>query len=535
MNLEKEFYDILCGQLDRLYRFAYNRTRDAYLAEDLTQDIVLSAIRSYRKIKNNDLIIPWIWGVARNVYMRSAKPPCEYSADESFIIDSIGINYETPENMYIANEDIINIRRSVSYLAKIYRDVAVMFYIEENDYSTISQKLSIPISSVKWRLNQSKNQLREGFEKMNYMGSAYRKAQDLFLCSGGWCAKPHLGERYAGAEKSLETLLAKNIAIIAYEKPVTVTEISAALGTAADYVEDIIGKMVKSQTIEKSSNKYQTNFPIFTEEQLIDMYDGNLKFAAEKADEIFNMLCSLKHLIQNLSFYGSQKDFESLLLMLITIIGKETTGNISNIFDVDDLPFKGIDESWFIYGTTVNHPGIRAGTNGGGLSWNTVRSLNNSTEYNIYSPLFKNKFNDKAMNVLYQLFYSDIYFGHDTNFIKEETPNIALLIEEGKIMKNGDKYIIKIPIFDESKSEYQKLVEVLSPVIDFTSKLQKTINSRSLETVRKYIPKRLNCDKFYGIYTSNFMIESAFFDILHEKNLPVTADMLSWCTFKKNI
>jgi len=46
-TIPKELHDVLCENLDRLYRFAYNRTRDAYKAEDLTQEIALSAMRSY--------------------------------------------------------------------------------------------------------------------------------------------------------------------------------------------------------------------------------------------------------------------------------------------------------------------------------------------------------------------------------------------------------------------------------------------------------------------------------------------------------
>ena len=164
--MDKELNDILCEQLDRLYKFAYNRTRDAYKAEDLTQEIVLSAIRSYHGIKDKNLILPWLWGVAKNVYMRSIKSSREFPAEENFIIDKAGISYETPEDIYIANDEIFNVRRAVSYLAKNYRAVAVMYYIEGKDYTTISRELSIPLSSVKWRLNQSKSQIREELETM---------------------------------------------------------------------------------------------------------------------------------------------------------------------------------------------------------------------------------------------------------------------------------------------------------------------------------------------------------------------------------
>jgi RNA polymerase sigma-70 factor (ECF subfamily) len=527
--MEKDLNDILCEQFDRLYKFAYNRTRDAYKAEDLTQDIVLSAIRSYHKIKNKNLILPWLWGVARNVYMRSIKSSREFPADENFIIDKTGINYETPEDIYVASDEIMNVRRAVSYLAKNDREVAVMHYIEEKDYNTISRELSIPLSSVKWRLNQSKNQIKEELETMEYMNSGYRKAQNLLISMGGHIGKSDWRGNYEGADKALETLLAKNIAIFAYDNSVTVTELASALGTSADYVEDIIEKMVETKTLVKSGNKYQTNFPIFNGAQTRDIYHGNLAFVKEKGVEILDMLYNLKADIQNLGFHGCQKDFDKLILMLISIVGKETKGNI---FDISKLPFNGIDKSWYILGKTEDI-GPEIGSNGGGLSWSIYDSLDKSAEYYIFTPLYKDRLDKATADVLRNLYYGDGYFGHDTMFISKEAHNIALLIEEGKIEKNGDEYKIKVPVFDENKNEYQKLVAVLSPVIELSDKLQEALNKRSLDTVRKYIPKRLNCDEFFGTFCANYVVEAALFDLLHDKNIKVTDDMVAWYVLKK--
>ena len=530
--MDKELNDILCEQLDRLYRFAYNRTRDVYKAEDLTQEIALSAIRSYHGIKDKDLILPWLWGVARNVYMRSLKSSREFPADENFIIDAAGISYETPEDKYIANEETFNVRRAVSYLAKNYRDVAVMYYIEEKDYSTISRELSIPLSSVKWRLNQSKSKIREELKTMEYMNGGYRKAQKLFMNIGGYIGKPDWRGNYEGADKALETLLAKNIAIFAYENPVTVTEISSALGTSADYVEDIIEKMSETKTLEKSGGKYQTNFPILDGAQMEDIWIGNLMLAKENSTEIFDLLHDLKNEILGIGFHGCKKHFESLLPMIFSIVCKETKGNI---FDVPNLPFKGTDKSWYILGWTKDWTENynKYFGNGGGLSSNTYESIHKSVEYYISNPYFKDRRGKATANVLWNLFYGDNTFGNDSAFIEEEAHNIALLIEEGKIEKTGDEYKIIVPVLNETKNEYQRLVSVLSPVIELSGALQEKINKRSLDAVRKHIPKRLNSDEFFGTYFAHNIIDAALLNLFHEKNIPFTADMAAWYVLKK--
>jgi len=514
--MDPELHDILCSQLDRLYKFAYNRTRDAYKAEDLVQEIVLSAIRSYHGVKDKNLILPWLWGVARNVYMRSLHPGKEIPTEEHSIIDIAGISYETPEDKYIENEEVCNLRRAVSYLAKNYRDVAVMYYIEEKDYNTIARELSIPLSSVKWRLNQSKSQIREELETMdnNYMNEGYRKAQDLIINFGGHIGKQDWLGAYEGADKALETLLAKNIAIYAYDKPVTITEISSALGVSADYIEDTIDKMVETRSVMKTNNKYQTNFPILDGEQIRDIWTGNYLAAKEKANEIYEMLYSLKEEIQNLGFHGSEKNFESLLPMLISTVGKETK---DNIFDAEKCPFKGTDKTWYILG--MKELQEKVGKNGGGLNWNAYTSLNNSIEYHVHTPWFNDGRNHDEAVILRYLFYKINDY--------DEPNTIASMIEKGKIEKNGDDYKIKVTVFDENKCEYQKLIETLAPVIEFSNKLQEAINKRSLATVKKYIA-RFNSDEFFSTYFAHHMIEAALYDILHEKNIQITNDMVSW-------
>ena len=86
--MDNELTDLLTSQLERLYRFAYNRLHDEAAAEDLTQDIVECALRSYHKIGDPERRIPWLWGIARNVYLRTvtAKSRRETAEDTENVI-----------------------------------------------------------------------------------------------------------------------------------------------------------------------------------------------------------------------------------------------------------------------------------------------------------------------------------------------------------------------------------------------------------------------------------------------------------------
>lgn len=89
----------------------------------------------------------------------------------------------------------------------------------------------------------------------------------------------------------------QNILIAAYEKPVTVVEISKALGIPTAYVESAVNDLLKSELMTSVGNRVFTDFMITTPEQRlcgldveIDLvernYDALLKFINEYLDEL---------------------------------------------------------------------------------------------------------------------------------------------------------------------------------------------------------------------------------------------------------
>ncbi|MBO4931615.1 MAG: sigma-70 family RNA polymerase sigma factor, partial [Clostridia bacterium] len=449
--MDNELNELLTSQLDRLYRFAYNRLHDEGAAEDLTQDIVECAIRAYHKIDDPDRRIPWLWGIARNVYLRtvSAKSRRETpSEDVIMIIDSTGVSYETPETDVIRREECANLRRAVSYLSKMYRDVCVMHWLEEKDYRTIAEELGIPLSSVKWRLNQSKVRLKEELMKMDYMENGYRKAVKLYMNMCGYVEWSGELGNYDGADRAIDNLLAQNICISAYESPKTVTEIASDIGCAADYIEDSLAELVKCQCMKQTKDKYQTMFPIWSREVYDDVFRKGFELCLSHADEILDTLFSLVDEIKAVGFTGSDKPFEKLLLTLLVVLGRETE---NDFFDTANLPFESHIESekrWYILGYTgrSEYENYCFGVNSsGGLNGDLV-------EYYIASEFTKDA---RAYN-------QDMFRAFDEFYRTGKQPDdylCAKLVENGKLRRNGDTYEIIVPVISYERGEYAKLVE----------------------------------------------------------------------------
>ena len=518
--MDNELTDLLTSQLERLYRFAYNRLHDEAAAEDLTQDIVECALRSYHKIDDPGRRIPWLWGVARNVYLRTirAKSRCETASETEYVItviDSMGVSYETPETALIQREECANLRRAVSYLSKMYRDVCVMYWLEEKDYNTIAEELGIPLSSVKWRLNQSKVRLKEELMKMDYMENGYRKAVKLSLNMGGYVEWSGELGNYDGADRAADNLLAQNICISAYESPKTVTEIASDIGCAADYIEDSLAELVKCQCVKQTKDRYQTMFPIWSREIADDVFKKGFDLCLSHADKILDTLYSLADEIRAVGFTGSDKPFEKLLLMLLVVLARETE---NDFFDTANLPFESHLESekrWYILGFTgrTEYENYCFGINSsGGLNGDLV-------EYYVASEFTKDAraYNQDMFRALYE-FYC-------TGKMPEDYL-CAKLVENGKFRRNGDSYEILVPVISHARGEYAKLAEVLAPVRELVTKLQNELFGRSCVLMKKYIPDHIASQRtFFNTYCAHGAWENAVFNRIVERGVKITQDM----------
>lgn len=354
---------------------------------------------------------------------------------------------------------------------------------------------------------------------MDYMENGYRKAIPLNINMGGWAANwDKENECYDGADKALEGLLSQNICISAYEKPLTVTEIASDLGVAAEYVEEALQKLVSTQCIKQTGDKYQTMFPIWDAEANNDIYGMNFKCADNEAKDILDAIYSLSDDIKNIGFYGSDKEFDKLMLFLISFICYNTK---HNEFETEKLPFKGNDKAWFILTTTEKkfHNIEGCGTSTNGSSFGLVEFY--------FSQRFTRD-NRSSRKEEQQTFYA-LYLGEN---ITDEY-SLSKLIESGKVVKSGNEYKITVPVISSERGEWGELLNVLSPVFEKTNALQEKLYTRSRETVKKYIPKHIAPQaEFFGSYCCHCVLETALFKEFVSRGANITQDMATWFAVK---
>lgn len=96
-------------------------------------------------------------------------------------------------------------------------------------------------------------------------------------------------------------MIAQNLLILAYDKPLTVSELSKAIGIPAAYIEPIIKKLVDGELmVQPESGKVYSDFMITKPQDALENYKPQLDFAHKHFDTVWNILLRMSDTISEL-------------------------------------------------------------------------------------------------------------------------------------------------------------------------------------------------------------------------------------------
>ena len=138
-----------------VYQYAYRLSGSVQDAEDLAQQVFLTAQRKMGQLRNMDAAGSWLFAILRNCYLkdRQRRRPT-LAVDLALNIDAIA------EAMPLEGIERGPLQEALNRLPELFRVVVVMFYFEECSYREIADQLEMPIGTVMSRLARAKSQLR---------------------------------------------------------------------------------------------------------------------------------------------------------------------------------------------------------------------------------------------------------------------------------------------------------------------------------------------------------------------------------------
>jgi RNA polymerase sigma-70 factor (ECF subfamily) len=151
--------------LDALYRVALRLTGNPSDADDLVQETMLKAYRSWEQYQTGTNAKGWLLTILRNSfineYRRRTRHPETVDVDtiEPFAVFN-DIQEEDPQGAFfdkIVDDEVL---RAIDSLPEAFRETVVLSDVEGMTYQEIGKILDIPVGTVKSRLFRARQMLQ---------------------------------------------------------------------------------------------------------------------------------------------------------------------------------------------------------------------------------------------------------------------------------------------------------------------------------------------------------------------------------------
>ena len=131
--------------------------------EDLEQEVYTKIWKHSDKYEERGVIQAWIKTISANLskdYLKSSqKKLSDNTTNDETVMSFVPDQKESPESLLIRKERQKAIFEAINKLKPKFKEVIMLYEIENKSYEEISQKLKCPIGTVKSRLYNAKKEL----------------------------------------------------------------------------------------------------------------------------------------------------------------------------------------------------------------------------------------------------------------------------------------------------------------------------------------------------------------------------------------
>lgn len=286
------------NQIEFLLTAALKKCGNSYDAEDLTQETLLAAL--IYMTKGNDIqdLRAWLLTVMNRKYNDMLRR--KYRQPTIGIGDDFDIACDDDRLCELEKvEEAEQVRKAIAYLARIYREVLVRYYMNGQSISEIASDLGVPVGTVKSRLYSGRNQIKKGLNSMEKYTKQSYSPITLHISNSG-CS----GRNGEPSSLVYRDLLAQNILWLAYPRPVTIEKLSSAIGVPTAYVEPVIQKLIDGELMKKVGNEVYTDFMISTVEDKERYIPDQKQLVSEHFDLFWKAIDRGLNKIRSATYYG---------------------------------------------------------------------------------------------------------------------------------------------------------------------------------------------------------------------------------------
>ncbi len=488
--------------LEKVYSFAYHRCNTSHEAEDLCSQIVVAVISAVKGQEAVENFYGFVWTIARRVYADYCEKRSKEQATVSLENTEYSIASKQNEiDVFIedtaAAQSFKKILYEISFLSKSYRDVMVLYYIDEIKVKDIAVRLGISETTVKQRLFSARNEVRKEVSRVKDKNLALKPIH-LFMPGTG-----NVGGN--DCRTMANRLFSQNLIYLCKDKPRTAKELSEELGVPMPYVEEELEIQVHGLNGEYGmlrklpDGKYITNVIIMDYKEFKAVNGIFDKYLPEVSEQLKINIREYKDEILKFPYLNRQDDIRFILWTLIAKIIWGFKGDITE--KIREKHFANVD--------TPNRPFSTAA-----LAYNDEENpdfnfygcdTTNATSICGYKKVFiSNLYDTKRKEKIFEAGYNlsrdqgFILFiktvgGLSVNSLDDVEKEIAAKwIEYGFIRKSDDVLepnVVAISIEDE-----EKFASFAYKMQSNMNEIKEKIADELAEYMIKHIPQHLVCE-----------------------------------------
>jgi RNA polymerase sigma-70 factor (ECF subfamily) len=160
---QKRFKELTYPHMKLLYNVALKYTGNVFDAEDIVQETYLMAFNKFHQLKEPSRCKPWLLRILRNNFLKNCqKTKNQQRLSETDYIEFLKshIKQKDAEDILVEKSGIKMIQKAIDKLPAKYKEVIILYYMDDMLYKDIAKALDIPMGTVMSRLTRAREGLK---------------------------------------------------------------------------------------------------------------------------------------------------------------------------------------------------------------------------------------------------------------------------------------------------------------------------------------------------------------------------------------
>ena len=156
------FGEVVKRYQEKLERYISRLGSSKEQSQDIVQDTFIKSFKNLRSFNTKLKFSSWIYRIAHNEAVNLYKKESKYQkfSFSDWLSEVLPSNTNIEEEI-TAKIDLEQLKKQLDKLDLKYKEVLILYYLEEKKYVEISRILKIPTSTVGIRLKRAKKQFKE--------------------------------------------------------------------------------------------------------------------------------------------------------------------------------------------------------------------------------------------------------------------------------------------------------------------------------------------------------------------------------------